>query len=302
MSAPGRLLYGDRVRRLAISLSLVLTACAAAPVERLAPEDVLGTRAQPQTREPVASAELLERLQRFVDGAERVREATPRGAPMPDSHVVAWRAVLEDVELLTSRRASALDLVRARLWLQTAIEADGARFGDVPLEVASHSQRTLAALTLKLVTLTRGNRPLKARPETFAWPVDPVVVTSPWGHRTHPVHGDYRFHAGVDLEANRAQPVYAAGPGVVAFTGWNSGHGKQVELQHDPHLSTRYSHLSGWAVHPGDVVKRGDVIGWAGKTGTATGVHVHFELRRDGEALDPEAELPGPGAALMVTR
>ncbi|MBL8918317.1 MAG: M23 family metallopeptidase [Myxococcaceae bacterium] len=290
------------MRRLAISLGSIMVACASAPVERLAPEDVLGARARPPTREPVASAELLERLQRFVEGAERMRDATPRGAPMPDAHVTAWVAVLSDVEALTGRQASALDLVRARLWLQTAIEADGARYGDVPLEVASHSQRTLAALTMKLVKLSRGNRPLKARPETFVWPVEPVVVTSPWGHRTHPVHGDYRFHAGVDLEANRAQAVYAAGPGVVAFAGWNSGHGKQVELQHDPHLASRYSHLSGWAVQPGDVVKRGDVIGWAGKTGTATGVHLHFELRRDGESLDPEAELPGPGGGLVVTR
>ena len=279
----------------------VVAACASAPVERLSAEAVLGAPRR-EGQLPVASAALLARLQRFVNDADRTRTESPRGAPMPAPLAESWRSVLEDVDALTARDASALDLVRARLWLQTAFEADGARFGDVPNDVATHAQQTLATLTMKLMTMTRGGRQLHANPATFGWPIDPVVVTSPWGHRTHPIHGDYRFHAGVDLEASRAQPVYAVAPGVVAFAGWNSGHGKQVELQHDPHLATRYSHLSGWSVQPGEIVKRGDVIGWAGKTGTATGVHLHFELRRDGEPLDPEAELPGPGSTVMVAR
>lgn len=281
---------------------LLLQACAAAPVERIAAESVLGTPRRAREPAPVGSQALLERLQAFVTVADRAREETPRGAPMPETLASAWRGVLDDVEALTGKGASTLDLVRARLWLQTALEADGARFGDVPGDVATRAQRTLAGLTLRLVALSRNGRRPRANPATFAWPVDPVVVTSPWGHRTHPIHGDYRFHAGVDLEATPSQPVYAVSSGVVAFAGWNSGHGKQVELQHDEHFATRYSHLAGWSVRPGDVVRRGDVIGWAGRTGTATGVHLHFELRRDGEALDPEAELPGPSGALMVSR
>lgn len=222
---------------------------------------------------------------------------------MPPLLASAWLVVVEQVETFTAQpAATALDLVRARLWLQTALEADGARFGDVPADVAVRAQRCLANLTLTLAARTRGRRLPTADPATFSWPVEPVVVTSPFGDRLHPVHGEVRFHAGVDLEAARAQPVTAAAAGVVAFAGWNSGHGKQVELQHDAHVSTRYSHLAAWAVQPGDTVKRGDLIGWAGKTGTATGVHLHFELRRDGEAIDPEAELPGPGAGMMVWR
>ncbi len=279
----------------------VVASCASAPVERLSAEEVMGAPRRAEQL-PVASAALLERLQHFVGEADGARLHTTPGAPMPAALAESWREVLEDVDALVRKDPSALDLVRARLWLQTALEADGARFGDVPTDVAGHAQQTLATLTMKLVTITRGGRQLRANPATFSWPVDPVVVTSPWGHRTHPIHGDYRFHAGVDLEATRAQPVYAVAPGIVAFAGWNSGHGKQVELQHDPHLATRYSHLSGWSVHPGEVVKRGDVIGWAGKTGTATGVHLHFELRRDGEPLDPEAELPGPGGSRLVAR
>ncbi|MBM4776974.1 MAG: M23 family metallopeptidase [Archangiaceae bacterium] len=282
-------------------LLCTMTACASAPIDRLDPAEVLGAPKATARVEPVGSAVLLQRLQRFVDEGEKTRGQVSRGAPMPRAHAEAWLAVLDDVDALTTN-ATMLDFVRARLWLQTALEADGARFGDVPLDVSTRSQRTLANLTMKLVNTSRGKKLVAANPATFSWPVDPVSVTSPWGDRLHPVHGEYRFHAGVDLEATRAQPVYAAAPGVVAFAGWNQGHGKQVELQHDAHLATRYSHLSGWAVQPGETVKRGDVIGWAGKTGTATGVHLHFELRRDGESLDPEAELPGPGAAVMVNR
>jgi murein DD-endopeptidase MepM/ murein hydrolase activator NlpD len=272
------------------------SACATTPAERVPLEAVLGAPLRPEATTPVASEALLERLQTFLSFADRQRDDTPRGGPMPDALAAEWLSVSADVERLTGRTATTLDLVRARLWLQTALEADGARFGDVPVGVATTAQQTLATVTRRLVERTRGHRLPLANPAHFAWPVAPVVVTSPWGQRTHPIHGDERFHAGVDLEATRAQPVTAAGPGIVAFAGWNAGHGKQVELQHDPHLSTRYSHLSGFAVRPGDVVRRGDVIGWAGRTGTATGVHLHFEVRRDGEALDPEDELPGPGA------
>lgn len=278
--------------------------CASAPVERLAPEEVLGVRRveAKAAPEPVASTVLLERLQRFVELAEQTRGAVTRGAPMPAAHAAAWLEVLSDVEALTGPSSTTLDVVRARLWLQTALEADGARFGDVPNEVAVRAQRTLSELAMRLVTLARGNRPVKANPATFAWPVDPVVITSGYGHRTHPIHGDYRFHEGIDLEASRSQPVYAVGPGVVAFAGWNAGHGKQVELQHDPHLSTRYSHLAAWSVQPGALVRKGDVIGWAGKTGSATGVHLHFELRRDGASLDPEETLPRPDGVVVVNR
>ncbi len=91
----------------------------------------------------------------------------------------------------------------------------------------------------------------------------------------------------------------------MVFAGWNGGHGKQVELQHDEHWSTRYSHLSTLMVEPGHTVKRGEVIGLAGATGLATGPHLHFEVWRDGETLDPELALPPPpvdGARVEVIR
>lgn len=285
-------------------LSVLVTACASAPVERQAVEEVLGVAKQPLPTEPVAAADLLERLQRFVETSEATRKSVPRGAPMPTRAIDGWTTTLNEVTAFTQRPSTtALDLVRARLWLQTALETDGSHYGDVPSELASNAQRTIASLSTRLLALTPSRRfKAKANPATFWWPVDPVVVTSPWGDRLHPLRGEYHFHSGIDLEAAKAQPIYAVSDGVVTFSGWNSGHGKQVELQHDAHVSTRYSHLSALAVQGGDLVKRGDVIGWAGRTGTATGVHLHFELRRDGESLDPESELPAPSERVMVSR
>jgi murein DD-endopeptidase MepM/ murein hydrolase activator NlpD len=118
----------------------------------------------------------------------------------------------------------------------------------------------------------------------------------------HPLHGDYRFHAGVDLEAADTQPVEAAADGVVVWAGWNGAHGKQIELQHDAHLATRYSHLTSMFVEPGERVKRGTVIGLAGHTGAVTGPHLHFELRKDGVAVDPEVLMPSSMPASLVSR
>jgi murein DD-endopeptidase MepM/ murein hydrolase activator NlpD len=79
----------------------------------------------------------------------------------------------------------------------------------------------------------------------------------------------------------------------VLRAGWNGGHGNQVIVQHTGNVTTRYSHLSRLLVAPGDIVEEGDVVGAAGRTGMATGVHVHFELWREGEPSDPLDEM-GP--------
>lgn len=246
--------------------------------------------------DPLASQPLDEALRAFRAQAELDRAAVAHGAAMPEVHALAWTRVLNEVDVYLERplhRCSALDTVRARLQLQTEVESDIQTFGDVPLELAERTTRTLARLQEKLALQT-ASRQRKVDVAKFLWPVEPVVITSPWGHRVHPIVGDYRFHAGLDLEAELAQPIRAAEAGTVVFAGWNAGHGKQVELQHDTHTATRYSHLMTVLVKAGAAVRKGDVIGLAGQTGLATGVHLHFELRRDGEAVDPELALPDP--------
>lgn len=285
-------------------LLVVLAGCATAPAPRLSAEEAFG----PPQRRPVvdakASPSFGPALARFQAEAKATRLATPSGAPMPAAHAKAWGELLDEVDLLLARPArvtSSLELAKARLALETELSSDQGAFGDVPGALAERIPQTTRRLTVTLTRLaSKPKRP--ANPAGFLWPVQPVVLTSPWGTRLHPLHGDVRFHAGVDLLAELSQPVRAAAAGTVVFAGWNGAHGKQVELQHDGHLSTRYSHLQTLLVAPGAAVKAGDIIGLAGDTGQVTGPHLHFELVKDGDTVDPEEAMPAPdsGPALYT--
>ena len=121
----------------------------------------------------------------------------------------------------------------------------------------------------------------------FAYPVAHPVVTSTFGYRIHPIYGDRRLHAGVDLGASTGTPVLAAGSGTVAFAGWMSGYGNTVIIDHGGSLATLYAHNSALGVKVGDTVKRGEHISDAGSTGNSTGPHVHFEVRVQGTPVDP---------------
>lgn len=117
----------------------------------------------------------------------------------------------------------------------------------------------------------------------------PVVgmLTSPYGMRTHPVHGGRRWHGGVDLAAPAGTPVHATSDGVVVNAGWAGGYGLLVKLSHGGLYETQYGHLRQISVKAGQLVKRGDVIGQVGSTGNSTGPHVHYELRVAGRPVDP---------------
>lgn len=283
-----------------------LAGCASAPAPRLSLEEAFGAGAARPAAvvDPKASPRFGPALDRFQAQAKAARRATPPGAPMPAAHVDGWSALLDEVDLLVARppaATSSLELARARLSLESEMDVDRGAFGDVPATLAERIPRTVRRLTAALTRLAAGpKKPVS--PSSFLWPVQPVVLTSAWGGRFHPVLGEYRFHAGVDLLADVAQPVRAAGEGVVVFSGWNGAHGKQLELQHDGHLSTRYSHLDSLLVPAGTRVKRGDVIALAGETGQVTGPHLHFELVRDGESVDPEALMPSPDARPLFSR
>ncbi|HEX6937780.1 MAG TPA: M23 family metallopeptidase [Longimicrobiales bacterium] len=138
------------------------------------------------------------------------------------------------------------------------------------------------------------------------YPVDYVRVTSSFSwRRYHPVLGRYRAHLGTDFGARSGTPVRATADGTVAFAGRNGGYGNMVKLRHALGYETRYAHLRGFArgVHAGARVVQGQVIGYVGATGLATGPHLHYELRHNGKAMNPSrVRLPGkPGVpkALM---
>ncbi|MCR4426592.1 MAG: peptidoglycan DD-metalloendopeptidase family protein [Firmicutes bacterium] len=125
----------------------------------------------------------------------------------------------------------------------------------------------------------------------FTWPTE-GRVTSAFGWRTHPIFGDRRFHSGIDIAARTGTPVVAAADGYVLYSGWISGYGNTVILDHGGGLSTLYGHASSLAVSAGKAVLQGDLIARVGSTGFSTGPHLHFEVRDGGTPKDPMDWLP----------
>jgi murein DD-endopeptidase MepM/ murein hydrolase activator NlpD len=120
-------------------------------------------------------------------------------------------------------------------------------------------------------------------------PVDGARLTSGFGMRLHPLLGFTRMHEGVDFGAPVGTPVLAAGDGVVEEARWDGGYGRWLKIRHGPGLETGYGHLSAWAhgVKPGATVRQGQVVAYVGATGLATGPHLHYEVFKAGERIDP---------------
>lgn len=114
--------------------------------------------------------------------------------------------------------------------------------------------------------------------------------------RMHPILGKMRAHKGVDYAAPTGTPIRAAGDGKVVFRGWKSGYGNFVMIQHNSHITTAYGHMSRFAnAKVGQHVSQGQVIGYVGMTGLATGPHLHYEFRVDGGHRNPlTVTLPPP--------
>ncbi|MFH1625986.1 MAG: peptidoglycan DD-metalloendopeptidase family protein [Pseudomonadota bacterium] len=115
------------------------------------------------------------------------------------------------------------------------------------------------------------------------------VVSSSYGLRKDPITGEIAFHHGVDITGSKDQTIHASGSGEVVFSGRKGGYGNLVIIQHGDRYRTYYAHNSKNLVEKGDVVKQSQPVALMGKTGRATGYHVHFEVRRDGKPTNPES-------------
>lgn len=119
----------------------------------------------------------------------------------------------------------------------------------------------------------------------LAYPVD-APITSRYGTRKHPITGEIKMHSGVDFGAAQGTPIRAAAGGKVTFVGWAQGYGNSVEIDHG-NSDTFYAHASVLYVQPGQRVKPGQAIAAVGSTGNSTGPHLHFEVREEGQLVDP---------------
>lgn len=122
------------------------------------------------------------------------------------------------------------------------------------------------------------------------WPTDGGYISSPFGGRPNPFSGYGRdWHPGIDIAVDYGTPVYASAAGYVQQSGWYGGYGKYIRLSHDFGYETAYGHMSRLAVEAGSFVKKGEVIGYVGSTGYSTGPHLHFEILKYGEQVNPSS-------------
>ena len=124
-------------------------------------------------------------------------------------------------------------------------------------------------------------------PYVFRWPMDELDITSPYGHRMHPVVKRVLFHRGVDLAAPRGTPVMSTGPGIVEFAGTLPLTGKTVIVAHTGGYQSLYAHLEEILVWEEMVVDIGAPVGLIGSTGRSTGPHLHFQINKEGKSVDP---------------
>lgn len=158
------------------------------------------------------------------------------------------------------------------------------------------SERQLERESIKLVykisELSTGKNDNPESTGSFSYPVR-APITSPFGPRRHPIFGVRSMHSGIDLAAPYGTPIKASEGGIVIYSGWYGGYGKVVILDHAKGFSTLYAHLSSTKVGVGARVKQGEVVGFEGSTGYATGPHLHFEVREQGKPKNPVIYLGG---------
>lgn len=133
--------------------------------------------------------------------------------------------------------------------------------------------------------------------------IKPIIgsVTSAFGMRMHPVFKRPVFHAGIDFSAPEGTKVLSTAGGIVVSSGFDSGYGKKVIIDHGLGFQTIYAHLSKAVVRQGQHVKRGEIIAFSGNTGRSTGPHLHYEVRKDNLVVNPTAYFPDESPDKFMT-
>ncbi|MCA1693420.1 MAG: peptidoglycan DD-metalloendopeptidase family protein, partial [Actinobacteria bacterium] len=163
--------------------------------------------------------------------------------------------------------------------LNLSLQAKRDKEGDL-MDESDRIRGNLAAIAARHAVLARGTSA-----EGFIWPLN-GAITSPYGPRWG------RMHTGIDIDGYTGQPIVASKEGTVVLAEYYSGYGNAVVIDHGGGYATLYGHQSRIAVHNGQHVEQGEIIGYVGCTGSCTGDHLHFEVRINGNPVDPMPYLP----------
>ncbi len=231
----------------------------------------------------VSTTELLEELRGLL---EDQRFASAEAARAERDAREAEQELEAELEILKDQQAEQLGL---------KAEAER-RIDQWAGELTAYAREDAAIQALigenATVVETAINTPTTPSALGFQWPVVDGRVTSEYGYRIHPVYGTRRLHAGIDVGAARGVPIASSNDGVVIFAGTQGGYGRTVIVDHGGGITTLYAHMSEIGSTVGQLVDRGDIIGFVGASGTATGNHLHFDVRVNGGPSNPRNYLP----------
>lgn len=194
------------------------------------------------------------------------------------------------------KRNELLALQNEKINSIASLENNSKSINDEIEELESHNSELEAELDRIINSVAGGtgsNENIESLPgeSGFLRPIS-GRITSYYGYRVNPVTGQYKLHKGIDYAGNYGDPIKASKSGVVEYSGWISGYGNTIILGHGNGVQTLYPHAQTLNVSYGDTVSQGDVIATVGSTGNSTGPHLHFEIRINGEAVDPLNYIP----------
>lgn len=227
--------------------------------------------------------EILHQVKKLRDAVEEQRRQLEAKKAKADAAEAEAQAARDQIATLRAEVEPARAEVAAKQAAEeAAIEGIQARRGEFEAELAS-MQAASDSISSRLRALGSGSGSpggCQARPV-------PGSIGSGFGPRVHPIYGTTRMHTGVDMHAGQGEPIHACRAGTVVISGSQGGYGNAVVIDHGGGMATLYGHQSRLNVSVGQHVEAGDVIGYVGSTGASTGPHLHFEVRLNGNPVDP---------------
>ena len=244
-------------------------------LDRLADIDAVMDYDNQVMEELTAARQELERLQAELESARAEEQAAKD--PQEAKKAEQQAKVAEAQKLLDQINADAAELNRQL---------------DDEMEGAAEIQAEIARKQKQLEEERRQNNVTIDSETNYLWPLPGYYrLTSLFGYRIHPITGKAHSHTGIDIPAPGGTPIQACKSGQVVTSAYHYSYGNYVVIDHGNGLSTLYGHNQELAVSPGQAVSQGQVIAYAGSTGNSTGPHVHFEVRANGDPVDPQGYL-----------
>ncbi len=222
------------------------------------------------------------------DPTARLKAVTASLDQLSQEQVAYLDSVASGVASRTKRITAALKAIGQSAPTDDTDEADGVGGPFVGIDVNADPETFRENVSLVSTEIDRLDSVRQfARQLPLSAPLPGAVVTSRFGTRMDPFLGEPAIHTGVDFRARTGLAIPATAAGTVVSAGENGGYGNMVEIDHGNGVSTRYAHLSEIDVKVGQVVSKGTIVGKAGSTGRSTASHLHYEVRVDGEPLNP---------------